>query len=831
MSIRVECPDCHSSFQVADEHAGKRGRCPHCKTVIIVAMPDPDAIPVATLIDADPAPPTAPEPESYSMADAPARASQVAARLASKSPRPPAPTTAGPTRSPAEILAAFGGRIEPVRPTPLYRLWILIVGAVMVLLPIVYLLLIALIGWLTYWHATTNHAIFRVMHGGRSIQVALIIYLAPIVIGGIMVAFMLKPILARPARGPGARKLDPTAQPLVFAFVDGVCTSVGAPTPCRIEVDCEVNASARLDKGLFSRDLVLTIGLPLASGLSLRQFAGVLAHEFGHFSQRTGMRVSYLIRTINHWFARVVYERDSWDSSLEQAAASQQGLISTFGLAGKAGVWLTRRILWVLMKLAQLVSSGLSHQMEFDADRYQARLVGGATVADVLDRAGVLSLASQGAYADLNESWKEGRLPNDLPRLVLNNVSQIPEPVLTQFREANKSARSNLFSTHPADSARALSAVNDTPGPGLFTLDGPATDLFRGFGELCREVTREHYRGTIGLKIEDSQLYPVEEVEQTQQVANEGYESLGRFFRGCYNALRPLPLSASLASMGADEPTARADVIHSRETLDAQRAAYRAAITRLQEWQRRAADLATAATLLEAGVKFKPADFQLASKDKADVDAARQEADRALAQIETKLELFEKTAAERLALTLGLIEHDDVAARVDQGQLRREEARALYPTVCLLGNQVSSRMPRLFQAKYVLIRALERHQQAQQSQPHVNAVLRAARSLLDALNRVRTEVGTTVPYPFAHAQENATLGQFAFPGGDLPPSEAVGDLLSVCDSVVDRLVRLQARALGRLCLVAEQVETALGLPTLETPVEPDTAPGTPPTQT
>lgn len=49
--------------------------------------------------------------------------------------------------------------------------------------------------------------------------------------------------------------------------------------------------------------------------LDLQQFAGVLAHEFGHFAQSSGMRLSYLIRSINHWFARVVFEEDQWTAN------------------------------------------------------------------------------------------------------------------------------------------------------------------------------------------------------------------------------------------------------------------------------------------------------------------------------------------------------------------------------------------------------------------------------------------------------------------------------------------------------------------------------------
>jgi hypothetical protein len=51
--------------------------------------------------------------------------------------------------------------------------------------------------------------------------------------------------------------------------------------------------------GVFKKDLVLTIGLPLVAGLSVREFGGVLAHEFGHFAQGGGMRLTALVRYVN----------------------------------------------------------------------------------------------------------------------------------------------------------------------------------------------------------------------------------------------------------------------------------------------------------------------------------------------------------------------------------------------------------------------------------------------------------------------------------------------------------------------------------------------------
>ena len=40
MAIRVTCPGCHKRFQVSDQHAGKSGPCPNCKTIIRVPTKD-----------------------------------------------------------------------------------------------------------------------------------------------------------------------------------------------------------------------------------------------------------------------------------------------------------------------------------------------------------------------------------------------------------------------------------------------------------------------------------------------------------------------------------------------------------------------------------------------------------------------------------------------------------------------------------------------------------------------------------------------------------------------------------------------------------------------
>ena len=168
--------------------------------------------------------------------------------------------------SPEEILGAFAGRIEPVRTPTLYRVGILLVTLGMVLLPVIYAALIAALGYLVYYHATHHWVLFTEIGGsGRVWIVKLLLYLGPIFAGVLAVVFMIKPLFSRPPRGPDPYRLSRDDEPLLFTFVERICSIVGAPVPCEIRVDNQVNASAAFRRGLFSmfgNDLVLTIGLP-----------------------------------------------------------------------------------------------------------------------------------------------------------------------------------------------------------------------------------------------------------------------------------------------------------------------------------------------------------------------------------------------------------------------------------------------------------------------------------------------------------------------------------------------------------------------------------------
>lgn len=411
----------------------------------------------------------------------------------------------------ASPLESFTGDLTAPKVSFLYKAGLAITAFAMVLLPASYVALIGLVGYGLVRHSIQNSDILQ---GEGSATGKVLLYFSPLLIGVILVFFMVKPFFARKPPPSETVSLSHEDEPLLFAFIGRICQLVGAPLPSRVDVDCQVNASACFREGLrslFGRDVVLTIGLPLAAGLSMREFAGVLAHEFGHFTQGAGMRLSFLIRHVNHWFLRVVYERDEWDIQLEQASRQMDVRIRIVLYAARGCIWLTRRILWVLMMAGHGISCFLMRQMEYDADLYECKLAGSDAFVATVQKLQHLSVAAHQSYQDLRETWKNGQLPSDLPLFIQRKTAQISPELQAQLVQAREGRKTGAFDTHPADRDRVKAAVQSGE-PGVFHRADPATGLFQNFAALSERITRFHYEHDLRLKVHDQNLVPVERV-------------------------------------------------------------------------------------------------------------------------------------------------------------------------------------------------------------------------------------------------------------------------------------------------------------------------------
>ncbi len=187
----------------------------------------------------------------------------------------PAPSAPSKRIDPAALGKAVPPRLEGPPGSVFYRLGLLLVAVAMVLLPLAYLGLVGLAGYGVYWHATEHTSWLA----GAGVRLRLLVYAAPIVAGAIVVFFLLKPLFSKPVVSEEFRPLRKEEAPLLFALVRRVAAAVGAPAPDRIDVDCQVNASAGRHRHEGGKQLVLTVGLPLVAGLSLRELTGVIPRD------------------------------------------------------------------------------------------------------------------------------------------------------------------------------------------------------------------------------------------------------------------------------------------------------------------------------------------------------------------------------------------------------------------------------------------------------------------------------------------------------------------------------------------------------------------------
>ena len=343
--------------------------------------------------------------------------------------------------------------------------------------------------------------------------VSLLIYLGPPAAASILVFFLMKPIFAKRRPAPKPLQLTPDSEPVFFQFIDRLCHLVGSPTPKVIYADLEVNATASLQdwRGFFLGDLALTIGVPLVRGLTLAQFTGVLAHEFGHFSQRAGMRSHFLIQTIRAWFARVVYERDSWDDWLEQGGDNEGWQMRTVRHVARGGVWLSRRYLELLMKGGHRLSAEFSRQSEFDADRYETSVVGPEVFEQTSMRLPELSNGAMSAWEAVRHNYRMGRLPDDVAIMVETHTGRLTDQTVASIREQSITAETGRFDSHPATVDRITQShawAKIWATPGCFTLNGPALRLFQDLDSVGRAATAHHYRLNLGDELNSHPLVP-----------------------------------------------------------------------------------------------------------------------------------------------------------------------------------------------------------------------------------------------------------------------------------------------------------------------------------
>ena len=146
---------------------------------------------------------------------------------------------------------------------------------------------------------------------------------------------------------------------------------------------------------------------------------------------------------------------------------------------------------------------------------------GDAVVTPGIRRMHVLDTTLERTYKEMRSVWNlSKRLPENFPAHFLKQDASLSAMERTRLEDTLGLEPTRLFSTHPSSGDRIRKA-RQAGAPGIFQLDGPATQLFAQFDVPAKQVTLLHYEDDLGLPLAMAMLVPEENPRPAAMPANQ----------------------------------------------------------------------------------------------------------------------------------------------------------------------------------------------------------------------------------------------------------------------------------------------------------------------
>lgn len=396
--------------------------------------------------------------------------------------------------------AAFRDPIPPRSLTKSYRL--ALSGAVLasLLAPLIYAGVLALATGALWWYFSDVRASLASSVSLYGVYSRILWFfftlVLPAAVGSILILFLLYPLWPT-GRRQRPLVLDPKRNAQLYQLVGKMTQAMGVPAPRYIEIDADMNAAAGPVHGLVSLlrgELRLVVGLSLVAGTTVQEFVGVMAHEFGHFAQRSSMFTSVWVNTVNRWLGECAFGHNVWSQRIERWQEEyEDGYVQVILSVAAALIWVVRALFVRLFILNVRITQALSQQMEFDADRYEAHVSGSAQFRSTTCKLRKLGYAHAAATElSLDALHEHDRLLRNIPRATQQIFADFPVDVDQRIQQDLLLSTTNYWDSHPADNERILNA-EQADSAGLIQSDFPASSLFNGFEQLCEQATMADY--------------------------------------------------------------------------------------------------------------------------------------------------------------------------------------------------------------------------------------------------------------------------------------------------------------------------------------------------
>jgi len=296
-----------------------------------------------------------------------------------------------------------------------------------------------------------------------------------IIAGLLLVYFVIKFLFKRSRTDySGMIEITEGEQPELFRFITQVTTEAQAPSPKRIFVSSEVNAGVFYTSSFWSMFFPvkknLNIGLGLVNSVNISEFKAIMAHEFGHFSQRS-MKFGSYVYNLNKVIYNMLYDNEGYGKLLNQWAR----IHNVFRVMAMLNIQIIRGIQFILRKVYGVLNKtylGLSREMEFHADAVAAYVSGSNQVITSLKRIDIGQSSYTTLMSYLNRQLHDGKrvdniypIQQEITRYFAiihkNGIDAAGLPIITEGMLAPEESEiiiTNQWASHPTTADRELHA-------------------------------------------------------------------------------------------------------------------------------------------------------------------------------------------------------------------------------------------------------------------------------------------------------------------------------------------------------------------------------------
>jgi hypothetical protein len=622
----------------------------------------------------------------------------------------------------------------------------------------------------------------------------------------LLVVGMVKSILMKHVK-KAEHVVTKEEEPIFFYYLESMCDNLNVPMPDSVYLTCDVDVSCHYRR-FFSKKIELHVGMPLVSGFSTKELAGVLAHELCRFSRYNSPLLVERVRSMYLWMGKVSCHQDHLDKYIYNLNRKLRK--SPFKLAFmlvelffKIPRWGLHGLMW----LTHLCCQFAIYKIDYDCDFYEMQFAGSKKFTEIAYNMEIMSQTCNNTHNGFEFAKKNEKLYEDLPghiaaTSIMRNADR--QQIVDKF--TNKKER--ITEIHPAFKKRVAKAA-EYHNPGIFDLEKPATGLFMHLKQHKRKVSLAQYELYFGSEaIKSSSLKTTESELREMNELSRDWNHLERFFHGIVSFER-IPV------VDRKHPLVAKNWIQALRDLKETHSKIKSESHHVRSSQ----------SEYEHEINFKHSldcarDFFLHNKEshstidvlgrkitKKNVEKLLEVSKKRLERSDLELSHFHDLCSARICYAVQLLNRKEFRAKIEKGELYRKNLSHILHYLRIFDHIKSSLLG--LKNNFIDARTL---MDSNEDNFELENGLSASRSLLHkSLVNIELKL-LEVPHPFSDEMNESIMEYIGF---EVPEAQDFGELLFVAEETYERSTSIYFKVLTKLIHIVEEVEDRAGLKAAE----------------